>query len=117
MVLLIKPRYCKMKKLFAGMLLTLVLSTSGCCSLFASDKDLLLEIRDDLAESVRPTFVEALDKAVGPDGEPLYIDAKRTEKANLVDQMIESVDRVYPPTDEEGEPAPYKPAPLPWAGE
>ena len=99
------------------MLLTLVLSTSGCCSLFASDKDLLLEIRDDLSESVRPTLVEALDKAVGPDGEPLYIDAKRTEKANLVDGIIGSIDRVYPPTDDDGEPAPYEPAPLPWESE
>ena len=104
-----------MKKLFAGMLLAIVLTSTGCCSLFATDKDLLIQIRTDLVESVRPTFVESLDKAVGPDGNQLYIDAKRTEKANLVDQIIESIDRVYPPKDETGEPTPYTRPTLPWS--
>lgn len=98
----------EMKKLLVGAVL--VVWTSGCaCFGEPPEKALLLEIRKDMVESVRPALVDALDNAKGPDGQPLYIDAYRTEKVNLVDRVIQSVDRVYPPEQ------PYTPEPLPWA--
>jgi len=100
-----------MKRLF--LIFLLILSTSGCCSLSKSDEALMREIRSGLVESTRPTLVEALNNAREHDG---MIDPLRTERVRTVDQMIDSVDRVYPPIDEAGNPAPYEPSPLPWEG-
>ena len=77
----------------------------------ATDEALLREIRKDLVESTRPTLVDALDHARGHDG---MIDALRSEKVGTVDQMVESIDRVYPPVDEDGNPIPYQRGELPW---
>ena len=78
--------------------LILILPLSGCCMFGATDEALLREIRKDLVESTRPTLVEALDNARGHDG---MIDPLRTERVKTVDAMVESVDRVYPPVDED----------------
>ena len=98
-----------MKRLILSLLL--VLPLSGCCLLGASDEALLREIRQGLVESTRPALVDALHHARGHDN---VIDALRSERVNTVDAMIDSVDRVYPPEDKDGHPAPHKPAPLPW---
>lgn len=91
--------------------LAIAISLSGCRLLGESDEALVREIRDGLVKSTRPTLVKALDHARGHDG---MIDALRTERVKTVDQMIDSVDRVYPPLDENGNPVPYAPTPLPW---
>lgn len=93
-------------------MLCLLILLAGC---FTSDELLLREMRKDLVESVRPGLVDAMDKAVGPDGEPIYVDAYRNEKVNLVDRMILSVDKLYPPVDENGNATSYTPEPFPWA--
>lgn len=62
-------------------------------------------------ESIRPALVDALDKAKGPDGEPLYIDAYRDEKVNLLDRIISESARIAPSDEDGGE---YTPEPLPW---
>jgi hypothetical protein len=104
-----------MRKLLLCLVMTVLLS--GCSLFCPSDEPLLREIRSTLIESTRPGLVDALDKARGPDGTPLYIDAYRNEKVNVVDQMVQSIDRLYPPVDESGNPAPYAPEPKPWGEE
>ena len=101
-----------MKRLVLSLILLLPLS--GCCSLFATDEDLLRETRKALVESTRPALVDALDAARPHDG---MVDDLRTERVNTVDQIIESIDRVYPAVGENGEEKPYDPEPLPWRGE
>ena len=84
-----------MKNLSATIILATTLFVSGCCTNI--DKDLLLEYRADLVEDVLPAYREALDKAAGPDGRPLYIDPYKREKLGVVEAMIKGIDRVYPP--------------------
>ena len=97
-----------------GLSIVLALILNGCCAFTMSDEALVRAIRDGLEQSVRPTLVEALDKARDVEGNPLFIDEVRTEKVNLVDQMIDSIDRVYPPVDDDGQPVEYTPKSLPW---
>lgn len=98
-----------MKRLI--LMLALVVSMSGCAIFGATDEALLREVRKDLVESTRPALVDALNHARGHNG---MIDPLRTEKVNTVDAIIDSVDRVYPPEDEDGNPNPYRPSPIPW---
>ena len=93
--------------------LIIMLSFSGCPSLSATDEDLMREIRVDLVESTRPALVEALRVARPYDG---MIDPLRTERVKTVDAIIGSIDRVYPPADEDGDGVPdiWAPGPLPW---
>jgi hypothetical protein len=56
-------------------------------------------------------LVDALDRAKGPDGEPLYIDPYRDEKVNLLDEVIRSSALVAPTEEDKGA---YTPEPLPW---
>ena len=93
--------------------LIIAISLSGCAWFSPTDEALLREIRKDLVESTRPTLVEALKTARPHDG---MIDPLRTERVKTVDQMVGSIDRVYPPVDKEGNPAPYVPGTLPWPG-
>lgn len=100
-----------MRRLVCGVLIAASLFLSGCCSLFATDEDLLRKVREGLVESTRPMLVNSLEASRDHDG---MIDELRTEKVRTVDQMIDSIDRVYPPVDREGNPEPYLPEPLPW---
>ena len=93
------------------LVLLLLLSLNGCAALSLSDEALMREIRQGLVESTRPTLVEALNFARDEDG---MIDALRTERVKTVDQMIRSIDRIYPPVDDEDKPTPYEAAPIPW---
>lgn len=83
----------------------------GCCS-NPPEADVLRNHRKQLIESIRPALVDALEKAVDKEGKPLYIDAYRTEKVNLVDEIIAASARVAP-TDEDG--GKYTAPALPWA--
>ena len=96
-----------MKRVNSFICFIAVILLNGCC-LFATDEDLLRLIRQDLKESLRPAFVEALDKAKDDDGNSLYIEEYKDAKVELLDTMIKSIDRVYPPE------TPYHPEPLPW---
>jgi len=88
-----------------GLLLALLMAgVAGC----ASDKDLLLEVRKHLIEDVRPTYAAALQSSVSTDGKPAYIVEFKSTKVGVVDQMIDSIDRVYPPEKKTELPA------LPW---
>jgi hypothetical protein len=55
--------------------------------------------------------VDALNRAQKADGSPLYIDAYRDEKVNLLDTIIEQSARVAPSDEDSGQ---YAPEPLPW---
>lgn len=103
-----------MKKILMVAVFPLVFMLSGCCLFVESDEALVREIRADIVESIRPTMVDALDKAKDENGAPAYIDPFKTEKVNLLDQIVHSIDRVHPPVDENGEPAPYEPGAMPW---
>lgn len=103
-----------MKKTFLVAAFPLILMLSGCCLFVENDDALILEIRADIVESIRPAMVDALDMAKDETGAPAYVDPYKTEKVNLLDQMVDSIDRVHPPVNEDGEPAPYVPAKLPW---
>jgi hypothetical protein len=76
--------------------LLLALLMSGCACTDPPEADLLRENRKHLVESIRPTLVEALDKATNPDGSPAYIDAFKTEKVALLDRIISESARVAP---------------------
>ena len=64
--------------------------------------------------STRPTLVLALDNSQKEDGSALMIEPLKTEKVGTVDGMIQAIDRVYPPADEDGNPSSYTPEALPW---
>jgi hypothetical protein len=88
-----------------GLLLALLMAAVAGC---ASDKDLLLEMKKHLIENVRPNYAAALQESKTPDGKPLYIEIYKTTQMGVVDQMIDSIDRVYPPEKKTELPA------LPW---
>ena len=92
--------------------LSLTLLTSG-CAWFGTppEADLLKENRKHLIESIRPALVDALDKATKPDGTPLYIDAYRNKKVDLLDEIIRQSARVAPTEEDEGK---YTPESPPW---
>ena len=92
----------------------LLLVSAGCVCTDPPEADLLRENRRHLIESIRPALVDALNKAKGPDGAPLYIDAYRNEKVNLVDRIISESARLAPSEEDQGK---YTPEPLPWAPE
>jgi len=52
-----------------------------------------------------------LNRAQKPDGTPLYIDAFRTKKVELLDEIIRQSARVAPTDEDQGE---YAAEPLPW---
>jgi len=88
-----------------------LLLTTGCACTNPPEADLLRENRKHLIESLRPALVDSLNRAQKPDGTPLYIDAYRDEKVNLLDRIISESARVAP-TDEDG--GQYAPEPFPW---
>ena len=98
----------RVKTALMGMALLLLV---GCACNNPPEADLMRENRKHLVESIRPALVEALDRATGPDGEPLYIDAYRIEKVNLLDEIIRQSARVAPTEEDAGV---YTPEPLPW---
>jgi len=102
-----------MRRLLFCLVLTGLVSATGCCTC-PNTEPLLREIRKDLVESTRPGLADAMDKAKGPDGKPIYVDAYRDEKVGLVDRMILSIDRVFPAKDKDGKETKYVPEPLPW---
>lgn len=97
----------KVKVGLAGLLLVLV---TGCCT-NPPEADLLRENRKHLIESIRPALVDALNRARGEDGQPLYIDPYRDEKVNLLDEIIRQSARVAPNDEDGGQYAPEAP---PW---
>lgn len=91
-----------------GLMLMLM---SGCACSNPPEADLLRENRKHLIESIRPALVEALDKAKKPDGTPMYIDAYRTKKVDLLDEIIRQSARVAPNDTDQGL---YTPKQIPW---
>lgn len=69
------------------------------------------ENRKHLIESIRPALVDALNRAQKPDGTPLYIDAYRKKKVDLLDEIIRQSARVAPNEEDGGN---YAAEPLPW---
>lgn len=84
---------------------------AGCVCTDPPEADLLRENRKQLIESIRPALVDALHRATRPDGSPLYIDAYRNKKVDLLDEIIRQSARVAPNDEDQGE---YTPEPLPW---
>lgn len=69
------------------------------------------ENRRHLIESTRPALVDALNRAVDANGDPLYIDAYRDEKVATLDRIISESARIAPSDEDGGQ---YAPEPLPW---
>jgi len=103
----------KRKSHWALTMVMILLPVTNGCAWFGTppEAELLQENRKHLVESIRPALVDALHKAKGPDGEPIYIDAYRTEKVNLLDEIIRQSARVAPTDEDQGQ---YTPEPLPW---
>jgi len=96
----------KLTVILVGLLLM-----TGCACTNPPEADLLRENRKHLIESIRPALVDSLNRAQKPDGTPLYIDAFRTKKVELLDEIIRQSARVAPTDEDQGE---YAAEPLPW---
>lgn len=103
-----------MKRFYLAVVL--VIGITGCaCPPGAKDEDLLRRIRKDLVENVHPTYGQMLDTGKTKNDKPL-IEPNKDAQLGVIESMVDSIDRVYPPAESDAKWAGMKAAPAPWRG-
>lgn len=99
-----------MKRMIVAVVL--VFGLVGCvCP--ATDEDLLRRIRKDLVENVHPQYSQVLHTGTTKGGKPL-IEPNKNAQLGVVESMVESIDRVYPPKEGDAKFEGMGDAPAPW---